>query len=126
MAVIFQVCSRCGKIHRKNWICNVGREPRRYNGGTERALRSSYNWTQKSKEIRERANYLCEVCRAEGVYTYDGLEVHHITKVKDDEDLLLDNNNLICLCTRHHHQADNNELDKEYLLNLARARELKQ
>lgn len=89
-------------------------------------LRSSYNWTQKSKEIRERANYLCEVCRAEGVYTYDGLEVHHITKVKDDEDLLLDNNNLICLCTRHHHQADNNELDKDYLLSLARARELKQ
>ena len=86
-------------------------------------LRSSYDWTQKSKEIREHANHLCEVCRAEGVLTYDGLEVHHIIKVKDDEDLLLDNNNLICLCTHHHHQADNNELDKEYLQRLARERE---
>ena len=122
---MFKVCHRCGKIHASNFVCEAGKQPRRYSGGTERVLRSSYKWTEKSKEIRERANYLCEVCRDEGVLTYDGLEVHHIIKVKDDEDLLLDNNNLICLCTAHHKQADNNELDRKYLQDLARQRENK-
>ena len=120
---MFKVCHRCGKIHTSNFTCMVGKQPRRYNGGTERVLRSSYKWTEKSKEIRERAHYLCEVCRDEGLLTYDGLEVHHIIKVKDDEDLLLDNNNLICLCTLHHKAADNNELDKDYLISLAQQRE---
>ena len=120
---MFKVCHRCGKIHASNFTCNEGRVARKYNGGTERALRSSYSWTEKSKEIRASANYLCEVCRDEGVLTYDGLEVHHIIKVRDDEDLLLDDNNLICLCGAHHRQADNNELDKEYLQRLARERE---
>lgn len=122
---MFKVCARCGKLHNINFVCEAGKQPRRYSGGTERVLRSSYKWTEKSKEIRERANYLCEVCRAEGILTYDGLEVHHIIKVKDDEDLLLDNNNLICLCTAHHKQADNNELDRNYLQDLARQRENK-
>ena len=122
---MFKVCARCGKLHNMNFVCEAGKQSRRYNGGTERVLRSSYKWTEKSKEIRERANYLCEVCRAEGVLTYDGLEVHHIIKVKDDNDLLLDNNNLICLCTAHHKQADNNELDRNYLQDLARQRENK-
>ena len=118
---MYRICSRCGKIHTRNYTCHAGK--RIYRGGTERTLRSSYKWTEKSKEIRERANYLCEVCRDEGLLTYDGLEVHHIIKVKDDEDLLLDNNNLICLCTTHHHAADHNQIDKEYLLSLARQRE---
>ena len=122
---MFKVCHRCGKIHASNFVCEAGKQSRRYNGGTERVLRSSYKWTEKSKEIRERANYLCEVCRDEGILTYDGLEVHHIIKVKDDEDLLLDNNNLICLCTAHHKQADNNELDRNYLQDLVRQRENK-
>ena len=92
-------------------------------------MRSTYRWTLKSKEIREKANYLCEVCRAEGVYTYDNLEVHHIVKVKDDNDLLLDNYNLICLCQEHHKQADENSagggrgLSPDYLRELAKQRE---
>ena len=115
------VCSRCGKIHKKGFICPKAK--RIYEGGTERKLRSSYAWTEKSKEIRERAHHLCEVCRDEGAITYDGIEVHHIIKVKDNNDLLLDDNNLICLCAAHHRQADNGEIDKDYLRSLALSRD---
>ena len=92
-------------------------------GGNERKLRSTNSWKEKSKEIRERANHLCEVCRDQGEITFDTLEVHHITKLSENETLLLDNYNLICLCTHHHKQADNNLIDKNYLLRLARQRE---
>lgn len=49
------------------------------------------------------------------MYTYNGLEVHHIEKVRDRKDLLLDDDNLICLCVEHHKQADKGILSKEFL-----------
>ena len=120
MRAMFKICSRCGKVHKKNYTCFEGRT---YHGGEERQLRSTWRWTEKSRDIREKAHYLCEVCKAEGRLTYDGVEVHHIVKVKDNKELLLDDLNLICLCTSHHRQADNNEIDIEYLRDLARQRE---
>ncbi len=119
---MYKACSVCGKIHKSTQICSSKRS---FVGGNERKLRSTYSWTEKSKEIRERANHLCEVCRDRGVFTYDNLEVHHIVKVTEDESKLLDNYNLICLCAAHHKQADNNEIDKDYLLMLASKRENK-
>ena len=109
-------------MHKVGERCSISRD---YSGGTERALRSKFAWTKKSQEIREKANNLCEVCRDKGIYIYDNLEVHHITKVKDDESLLLDNWNLICLCQECHKQADKGEINKEYLLELAERRESK-
>ena len=116
---MFKSCSKCGKIHPKNHQCNVGRT---YTGGKERKLRSTYAWTKASLRVRDESNYLCEVCREQGIYNYNNIEVHHIVKVKDDESKLLDNENLICLCQEHHKQADNNEIDKDYLIELARKR----
>ena len=113
-------CSRCGKIHPYNYKCNVGKI---YNGGHERTLRQTNKWKMESEEIRERANYLCEVCRQTGRYTYNNLEVHHITKLSEDESGLLDNYNLICLCQRHHKDADSGAIPAEYLRQLARIRE---
>lgn len=118
---MFKACSRCGKIHKVGYECPKAK--RIFRSGEERKLRSTNRWKEKSIEIREAANYLCEVCRDQGIYTYTDLEVHHITKVKDDESLLLDNDNLICLCSPHHWQADNDQLDSEYLRQLARKRE---
>lgn len=118
---MYKSCSKCGKIHDTRFKCNAGNEI--YKSMQERHLRSKNAWTEKSKEIRERANYLCEVCRDQGKITYENLEVHHITKVRDDESLLLDNYNLICLCQEHHKQADKGLIDKDYLLSLAKRRE---
>ena len=117
---MFKACSKCGKIHPANYNCTVGRV---YRGGIERDLRKKWSWQKKSLEIREKAQHLCEVCRANGVYTYDGLEVHHIVKLKDAPERLLDDLNLICLCVEHHKMADAGELSEEYLSKIAEARE---
>lgn len=116
---MLKACSRCGRIHAYNYVCNVGR----YTGGKERALRNKYAWATKAKEVKEKAGYLCEVCRDKGIYTYSNLETHHIDKVKDAPTKLLDNLNLVCLCTTCHKLADAGKLDKEYLRKLAAARE---
>ncbi|MBP5424284.1 MAG: HNH endonuclease, partial [Paludibacteraceae bacterium] len=92
---MYKTCSRCGKIHPFDYKCNVGKI---YKGGEERTLRNTYAWEKKSKEIRDKAQHLCEVCRQEGRLTYNNIEVHHITKVRDDVSLLLDDLNLVCLC----------------------------
>lgn len=112
-------CSKCGRIHPRGYTCNVGRV---YTKTDESRLRSKYAWTQKAKQIKDDANGLCEVCKAQGVYNYNNLEVHHITKLRDDENGLLDDDNLICLCTYHHKQADSGEIKADYLRKLVKVR----
>lgn len=117
---MFKSCSRCGKIHPRNYICTKGKV---FKGGDERKLRKRGDWKAKSIEIRERANNLCEVCKDNGRFIYDDLEVHHIEKLTEHPELLLDNENLICLCQRCHKKADRGELDADYLRTLAMIRE---
>lgn len=117
---MFKACSKCGKIHPSTYECNKGRI---YSGGDERHLRSKYKWTQKSLEVRAKANNLCEVCKQDKKYVYDFLEVHHIEKVRNNPDKLLDNYNLICLCQECHKKADKGLIDVEYLKQLAEERE---
>jgi hypothetical protein len=50
------------------------------------------------------------------------VEVHHITRVRDNINLLLDNTNLCVLCKRHHEQAEQGELSIDYLQGLAKER----
>lgn len=112
-------CSKCGKIHPRNYKCNVGRIYNRYDNDK---LRSTYRWTKKALQIKQDANNLCEVCKANGVYTYNNLEVHHIEKLRDNPNGLLDDDNLICLCMRHHKEADAGELNADYLRSLVKLR----
>lgn len=119
---MYKSCSRCGKIHDTKYKCKEGRIKREL---TEDArLRNKNAWHIKAEEIKEKANYLCEVCRDNNIYTYNNLETHHIEKLTDKPERLLDDYNLICLCVEHHKEADRNELKKDYLFNLARHREL--
>jgi len=113
-------CSKCGKIHARGYKCNVGRV---YGKTSENKLRSSYAWTKKAKQIKADAMGLCEVCRAQGIYNYDNLEVHHITKLSEDHNGLLDDDNLITLCVYHHKQADAGEIDADYLRELVKVRQ---
>lgn len=113
---MLKACGKCGKIHAYNYKCNVGVV---YRDKTEESkLRSKYAWTKKSRQIREDANNLCEVCRDQGVFTYDGLEAHHVIKLSVDANGLLEDDNLICLCVDHHKQADAGKISKDYLLSL--------
>ena len=117
---MYKTCARCGKMHPLGYVCRKGIV---YKGGEERELRSSYRWQKKSQEIKDKANWLCEVCRDKGIYSLEDLEVHHITKLKDAPEELLNNLNLVCLCVSHHKEADAGNLDKDYLRKLAEIRE---
>lgn len=123
---MFKACSRCGRVHDSNYNCTHNKpkfDYSRYSDLEERKLRSTAAWTNKSIEIREAAQYLCEVCRDKGVYNYNGIEVHHIEKLRKNKEGFLNNTNLICLCEKHHKQADKGLLDADYLRDLARRRD---
>lgn len=91
---------------------------------TEQALRNRNKWHEKSREIRERSLYLCSVCQDRGeARADDDIEVHHITKLRDDPSGLLDDDNLVALCVFHHKQADRGELSVDYLRQLAQKRD---
>lgn len=123
MAQGYYSCSRCGKIHPKGYVCKVGAKKKHYKYSyKESRLRSKGAWTEKSKQIRDDANYLCEVCNDKGIYNYRNVEVHHIEKLKDNPELWLDDDNLICLCKDCHRMADAGMIDKDYLKKLARHR----
>lgn len=114
-------CGRCGKMHPRGYKCNYMREYRTERTEEDR-LRYTRKWQNKSKQIKADANYLCEVCKSKGIYTYNDLEVHHITKLREDPSGLLDDYNLICLCRSHHKQADDGEIKAEDLRRIARKR----
>lgn len=117
-------CSKCGRIHDLNYACKEGikQDTSKYNY-KEAQLRNTYRWHTKAEQIKANSNYLCCVCLDKKIYNYNNLEVHHITKLKDDKSKLLDNYNLVCLCRECHRLADAGMIDKDYLLELARRRE---
>lgn len=88
-------------------------------------MRNTTSWVHKSLEIKSKSNFLCEVCKDDGVYNYKCLEVHHIDKIKEEPTKFLDDDNLITLCVFHHKLADKGMLEKEYLRNLVRNRDKK-
>lgn len=75
-------------------------------------------WTRKSIEIRERDKYLCQVCLREGVYNFEGLQVHHAVPLEQDYDKRLDNDTLITLCAYHHEMAERKEISKEVIMGI--------
>lgn len=119
---MYRSCTRCGKIHDVNHKCKVNRKYKIKDSELHK-LRNTTAWVYKAREMKERAGYLCEVCKADGVYTYEGLEVHHIEKLKDKPTKLLDDDNLITLCVFHHKMADNGILEASYLRKLVEIRE---
>ena len=121
MSGMYKSCSRCGKIHDMNYKCNVGRPKidwNKYKSGADK-LHQTSAWETKSFQIRNDAQWLCEVCRDNGKLNAENLEVHHIEKLQENPLLFLDDNNLICLCTKHHKQADRGQLSNDYLKSLA-------
>lgn len=121
---MYKSCSKCGKIHDTNYKCRAGvkKDYTKYNY-EEGKLRNTYEWHKKAEQIKRKSLYLCSVCLDKGIYNYNDLEVHHITKIREDKSKLLDNYNLICLCRNCHKLADKGMIDKEYLERLAKKRE---
>jgi len=118
---MWKSCSRCGRVHAVGYKCAAYTTPK--SRTLDQKLRSTSRWQKKSEEIRAASNYLCELCKLEGKFEYNNIEVHHIIKLKDDSTKLLDNYNLIALCKKHHELADAGKIEASYLEELARCRE---
>lgn len=76
---------------------------------------------KRPKRVYKRSE--AEHGRYTGTLTYEGLEVHHIIKLRDRPELLLEDSNLVCLCVRHHKEADRGEIDAKALYALVRQRD---
>lgn len=111
---MYKTCGRCGGIHQVNKTCYKNRRKQYTN--TNR-FRNTQAWIKKAKEIKERDKYLCQVCltnkyKTTQQYTYQKLEVHHITPLDEDWEQRLYNDNLITLCPFHHHNAEDRTIPR--------------
>ncbi len=73
---------------------------------------------KKRRKIKERDNYLCQICIRElyetkRKYNHEALQVHHAIPINSNEDLKLDENNLIALCSMHHAMCDKRKIPYE-------------
>lgn len=115
---MLKTCSICGTIHDFDKVC---KRPRKEKKNTEsNRFRKTNKWTEMSKSIRRRDNYLCRVClsgkyKTNYRYTYKELEVHHIIPIEKDYSKRLDSRNLITLCRMHHEMAESGQIPIEEL-----------
>lgn len=120
-------CPYCGKIHERKFICPKKPipQPRKKFATDQNKFRSKNVWAKKSRAIRERDGFLCQICirglyEPEKIYQTDNLEVHHILPLKNHYDLRLEDENLITLCKKHHDMAEAGMISADLLTRIAK------
>lgn len=105
-------CQYCGRIHDAKFDC--GKRPVRKRPVRKRVkysdadrFRSTQAWTNKAIKIKQRDNYLCQLCirLLPGTmqrYNSNNLSVHHAIPIDADWSKRLDGENLITTCGTHH------------------------
>lgn len=112
MSNLYKACSRCGQIHIHGQKCYKNSR-NYYQGDAEiRKFRNSTAWRKKSEEIRERDNYLCQICLKNKAFTYKDLSVHHIIPVNESQELRLDDTNLITVCEHCHKLCESGKITR--------------
>lgn len=120
-------CAYCGRIHAADFNC--GQKPiRKKDTKAADRFRWSQGWKRKRKDIRERDKQLCQVCIRNlydtvQQYTFNELQVHHITPIVEDYDARLDDKNLLTLCWFHHEKAESGEITRDVLHQIAAEQE---
>lgn len=120
-------CKYCGIVERGHRCPYKTYRKKAYDTDADK-FRQTRRWANKSKEIREKAKYLCEVCMDGKYHTvnqfnFKNLEVHHIEPLSENYNRRLDNLNLTVLCQQHHKMAERGEIPRNYLFELAEKRE---
>ena len=114
-------CKYCGRIHPRGYICPKKPKQAKHRNSKTSGFRKTYTWQKKREQIVRRDFHLCRVCN-EGVPGLDQeLSVHHIEPLEERFDLRLDDGNLLTCCSRHHRMADDGEIPRDYLHELAEA-----
>lgn len=119
-------CSACGRIHDSRYICPAKQQKtNKYPKDTAQSrIRNSSHWQKTREYIRER-DQVCQLClrnypKTIRPYEGEGLSVHHITKLEDDESKAFDELNLITLCSVHHEMAEAGQIDASILRAIAK------
>lgn len=122
-------CKYCGRIHDSKYMCS--KKPKNIRRMTEEdKFRNTTAWQNKREEVRQRDNYMCQVCIRKlydtyDQYNYEDIEVHHAKKLNTNYDLRLDNKNLLTLCIKHHKMADKGEIPLAVILKIIKEEESK-
>lgn len=120
-------CPYCGKIHDSRMGCKsrpVKTEKPDKPDTPATRIRNTSHWQKTRDYVRERDGNVCALCKInyEGTVRrieYQGLSVHHIEPIKNDENKAFLYENLITLCGVHHRMAEKGNISKELLLKLA-------
>lgn len=119
-----KTCTYCRKIHDSSVKCGGKKDyyrekNSRYSKDKDYiSFIKSKEWRNKSVEIKILDSYCCLMCKSLGLASPTYLEVHHISKVRNNFEKRLDNDNLITLCVFHHKQADDNTISSSELYEL--------
>lgn len=116
---MFKSCKYCGGIHDYNYVCPA-KPPRKYKKRDSKIdkYRKTTAWQEVRAQAIARDRGLCRVCFP-AVLTNRGISVHHITPIAEDWSRRDDIDNLICLCTFHHRLAEEGEIKRAELYELA-------
>ena len=77
---MLRTCNVCGGIHQEDKMCKR-KYPSKKNSKAN-SFRNTNDWITKREQIKRRDKYLCQVCLMNNIYTYNNLQVHHITPIK--------------------------------------------
>lgn len=94
-------CEKC-KPKRKDSIRKKKREDRE----KEKGVLSTSRWRKVRHAAMVRDQGCCRMCLLNGYIEYRNLEVHHLLKRVDREDLMYNLDNLVTLCSLHHHYLE--------------------
>ena len=112
-------CQYCGRIHDSKFDCGKRPQKKRNISEADR-FRWTSKWQKKRREIKERDNFICQICLREMYdperkFETDNLSVHHMIPVEEDWDKRLDNNNLLTICEKHHIMAEQGDIPREVI-----------
>lgn len=107
-------CQYCGRLHNEGYICP--KKPVKHKKIDDSVrFRNTTKWHKKRIQIKERDNYLCQICIRDLYdthyrYNHQDLQVHHAIPLHKDESLSLEPSNLISLCPMHHAMCEQGEI----------------
>ena len=116
---MLKACSYCGRVHDRRLQCRPLQSAKYAPKDTRAAhIRGTNRWKKIRAYIRARDNNVCQLCLRNYPGTIrpfetEGLEVHHITKIEEDESKAYDEDNLITLCGFHHEMAEQGDAIKK-------------
>lgn len=120
-------CQYCGGIHPMGTQCAKRPKKKELRDTTEADhFRWSRRWKAKREEIKARDCYMCQLCIRKLYNTVgravnlSNTSVHHIVPLIEDYEGRLDNANLLTLCAYHHKMAEDGDIPRGVLLQIAR------